>query len=400
VLVGGIGSPKWKAHHLLSVRRDISYSRCLWHVPILILGAAYFARHDTLPVRLSLLAVVVLLSAVSYHGLANSLRLAKAFARKSRCALVRWPAAVGLVVTTIALATPASAFAASTTPSANVSVETAVANAVAVAQAGTPVPTNTIPSLSVAGTDHVYLGNCDAYNTPSWHVCQYGDAKGSKTVVVMGNSHASMWVPAISVAAKADHWKFYPLVHEACGFEQMVNLNNHYDAKNHCALWYDRAIAIIKGLHPDAIVVGTYTGSSKWAQGERVMLGQLKTLTKKLIVLSDTTRIPSPPDCLLQSGATQKSCLWPISSKRAAYTLRTSNMATSTGSQFINVTPWFCDDDLCPSLINNTVPFFDGAHLTPQYSTYLGTAMRKALNLDGAKVIAPRSVPVPGNTPT
>ncbi|HEY5112457.1 MAG TPA: SGNH hydrolase domain-containing protein [Acidimicrobiales bacterium] len=345
------------------------------------------------------LAEAVLLSALSPSGFANLLRHTKVFVQKSCRALVPGPLAVALVVTTIALATPTSAVAAST-PSANVSVETAVANAVAAAQANAPVPTNTIPSLSVASTDHVYLGDCDAYNTPSWHVCQYGDAKGAKTVVVMGNSHASMWVPALSVAAKADNWQFYPLVHEACGFEQMVNLNNHYDAKNHCALWYDRAISIIKRLHPDVIVVGTYTGSSKWAQGEPVMLNQLKQLTKKVIVLSDTPKIPSPPTCLLQTGATQKSCLWPLSKTRAGYTVRTSNIATSTGSKFIDVTPWFCDDNLCPSLINNMVPFFDGAHLTPQYSKYLGTALRKALNLNGANVIAPQSVSVPVTTTT
>ncbi|HEY5103963.1 MAG TPA: acyltransferase family protein [Acidimicrobiales bacterium] len=404
VLVGGIGSPRWGAHHLLSIRParfvgDISYSLYLWHFPILILGAAYLGRRDTLSVRIALLALAVLLSAVSYHGLENPLRHAKVFMQKSYRALLLWPAAVGLVVTTVALATPASAFAASTTPIANVSVVTAVADAVAAAQANTPVPTDTTPSLLTASTDHVDLGNCDAYNTPSWHVCQYGDAKGLKTVVVIGNSHSSMWVPALSVAAKAANWKFYPIVDEACGYEQFVNLKKLYGAKNHCAVWYDRALSIIKGLHPDVIVVGTYTGSSKWAQGEPIMLNQLKQLTKRIIVLSDTSSIPSPAGCLLSTGVTQSNCLWPITSTRAAYTILTSNIATNTGSQFINVTPWFCDDKLCPSLINNIVPSFDGAHLTPQYSTYLGIAMGTALNLRGSKVIEPLSIPVPVTTP-
>jgi hypothetical protein len=44
---------------------------------------------------------------------------------------------------------------------------------------------------------------------------------------------------------------------------------------------------------------------------------------------------------------------------------------------------WFCRAGRCPSLINGIVPFYDGAHLTPEYSTYLGAALEHALNLSG-----------------
>ena len=411
ILIGGIGSPKWGFHRVLSVRParfvgDISYSLYLWHFPILILGAAYLGRNDTLPVRFGLLGAATVIAAISYHGLENPLRHAKVFVQKTYRAFLLWPAAIGMVVATVMVATPSVAFAASTTPVANVPVVTAVANAVSAAESNAPVPTLTTPSLLSAPNDHVDLGSCDAYWSPNWHLCQQGDPNGTKTVVVFGNSHGAMWAPAIAVAAKAAHWKFYPIVQEACAFDAMVLYGNQWSPKNKCALWYDQAKADIAKLHPTDIVFGTYTGSADWVPSEKAIIEQFKPLTKRIIVLSDdgngfnSAPLIKPAYCLLGTGATQKTCLGTVTTERATDTVLAGKIAKATGSEFINVTPWFCDNNFCPSLINDIIPTVDGAHLTPQYSTYLGSVMTTALNLNGKSVMMPHSVPVPPPTTT
>jgi O-acetyl-ADP-ribose deacetylase (regulator of RNase III) len=67
---------------------------------------------------------------------------------------------------------------------------------------------------------------------------------------------------------------------------------------------------------------------------------------------------------------------------------------------YIDVTPWFCDDGLCPSIIDGFIPYKDGAHVTPQYSAYLGKAMTTALNLNGTSTVQPTSVAIPAATTT
>jgi len=399
LLIGGVGN-NGIIQRVLSLRPfrwtgDVSYSLYLWHYPVLILGAAVLGRGDTLVARLALVVGAFVLSGISYYGLENPMRHLKALTKVSWRGLLLWPAAAGLVVTTALAAVPGVPNA-SASVVANVGVTTAVATAVAAGEASSPVPSVTDPGLLAAPGAHVDLGSCDAYFDPNWKLCQLGDPSGTKTVVVFGNSHSAMWSPAVEAAAKAAHWRYYPIVREACGYTNMIDYQHQWGPKNICSVWYAQALLDIKKVHPNVIVIGTYTHEVNWAAGLAGTLRTLVPLTARVVLLSDTTRIPGPAQCLLERGANQGTCLFPLTSLRASNVTVAQNLATKSGAQFLDVTPWFCDSGKCPSLINDIVPLFDGSHLTEEYSSYLGDAMEAALNLPGGSVLAPVSVPVPG----
>jgi peptidoglycan/LPS O-acetylase OafA/YrhL len=409
VLVGGIGAPKGGAHRLLSLRPfrfigDISYSLYLWHFPILILGAAYLGKSDTLGVRFALIGGATGVATLSYYGLENPLRHARILLKRAWHGLVLWPVAVGAVLTVAVLAAPTVPFvaasAAATTAAAQVPVATAIADAVAAGQANAAIPSATTPSLLSAATDSENIGACSAYNKLTSKICEYGDPTGTKTVVVIGASHSTMWVPAIAAAAKADHWKFFPVVKEACGYEDYTDTAPGGNPNNTCAEWYKWAKVQIAKLHPNVIIIGSYTDTKYWARGEATIIAQLKPLTKRVILLSDTPWIPEPAGCLLKPNVNQGSCLWQERSSRVQAAAQTKAIAGAAHVNYIDVTPWFCDAGLCPSIINDIIPYKDGAHVTPQYATYLGTAMTVALNLNGASTIQPTSVAIPTTSTT
>jgi peptidoglycan/LPS O-acetylase OafA/YrhL len=374
---------------------DVSYSLYLWHFPVLVLGAVVLGRNDTLAARLALIAGAFALAGISYYGLENPMRHLKALTKATWRGLILWPVATGLVVATALVAVPSVPFAGASTPPVAVSVITAVAQAVSAGEAGAPVPSVTDPSLLVADSAHVDLGNCDAYYSANWKLCQLGDPTGTKTVVVFGNSHSAMWSPAIEAAAKAAGWKYYPVVHEACGLAVMPNYLHQWAPGNSCSLWYATALVDIKRLHPSVIVIGTYTHEVEWAPGLAEILKQMAPLAKRVVLLSDTTRITNPSSCLLESGATQGTCLFSLSALRKHNVVVARGLAAQSGAQFVDITPWFCDQGKCPSLIDDIVPFFDGSHVTEEYSAYLGGVMASALNLNGGSVVQPVSVPVP-----
>ncbi|HEY5112401.1 MAG TPA: acyltransferase family protein [Acidimicrobiales bacterium] len=405
VLLGGVGTPGGGAHLLLSLRPfrfvgDISYSLYLWHFPVLVLGKAYFGASDTLGVRLALIIGTLLLATLSYYRFENPLRHARILLHRAWHGLLLWPVATGLVLIVVLIATPTVPFAAATGPAAKVPVALAVATAVTAAENNAPVPPRTSPSLLNAPSDSENIGGCSGYLKLRNKICEFGDPSGTKTIVVFGSSHATMWVPAIARAAKAEHWKFFPVVKEACGFDFYTAIAPGVGPKSQCPQWYTWAKTVIARLHPNVIVVGSYTKTNDWFQGEETTVAQLKPLTNRLVLLSDTPWIPSPANCLLGSGATQRNCLWHESAKRVRAQQLTNEVATQEQVNYVNVTPWFCDDQLCPSLINGIVPYKDGAHVTPQYSFYLGTAMQQALNLKGTKVVQPTSVSLPPTTNT
>jgi len=389
LLVGGVGLPRHGAHSLLSIRPlrflgDISYSLYLWHWPILIIGAAYLGARDTLSVRVALIFGSVLVATLSYYGLENPLRHVRLLSQRTWRGLVLWPIATGLVM----FGAPSGPFAAAAgAANATMSPLNAVRAAVVAGQAADAVPALTDPGLLTASTDHVSIGSCSQYPVFTGKVCNLGDANGTKTIVVFGNSHSVMWVPGLIVLAKEEHLKLYPIVKEACAYEAFPDLNLEWNIANECTTFYDWAKAQIKKLHPDLIIIGTFSKTPHWVAGETSVINTLKLLTPRLILLGDTPYTKAPAQCLLQSGATQGTCLSSEAVLGTKVQAQVQAIASSTRVQSLDLTNLFCDDALCPAVINGLIPTWDGKHLTPQYSTFLAPALESALNVLGTKVI-------------
>ena len=104
--------------------------------------------------------------------------------------------------------------------------------------------------------------------------------------MVFGNSHSVMWVPALSLIAKAEGWKLYPIVREACAYEVFVNLGQIWIPKIRAHL-LQLGQSDIKRLHPDVIVMGSYDETPRWIAGEEQIIRQLKPMTKRFILLGD-----------------------------------------------------------------------------------------------------------------
>ena len=393
LLAGGVGLPRYGAHRLLSIRPlrflgDISYSLYLWHWPILIIGAAYLGARDTLSVRLVLIDASVVLAAWSYYGLENPLRHIKLLSQRSWRGLLLWPVATGLVVSIAAFGAPSVPFAAAAgAANTTMSPLNAVRAAVVAGEDGDAVPSLTDPGLLTASTDHVDLGSCSQYPVFTRRVCNLGDPDGTKTIVVFGNSHSVMWVPGLIVLAKQEHLKLYPVVKEACAYEAYPDLHREWNIANGCTTFYDWAKVQIKKLHPDLIVIGTFSKTPDWVAGETSVIATLKRLTPRLILLGDTPYTKSPAQCLLKSGATQGSCLSSESVLSTEVQAQVKAIASSTRVQYLDMTNLFCEDQRCPAVINGLIPTWDGKHLTPQYSTFLAPALESALNVLGTKVM-------------
>ncbi len=393
LLVGGVGLPRYGAHSLLSIRPlrflgDISYSLYLWHWPILIIAAAYGGARDTLSVRVVLVVVSGLVATLSYYGLENPLRHVRLLSQRTWRGLVLWPIATGLVIFIAVFGAPSVPFAtAAGAANATMSPLNAVRAAVVAGQAADAVPALTDPGLLTASTDHVNLGACSQYPVFTGKVCNLGDANGAKTIVVFGNSHSVMWVPGLIVLAKQEHLKLYPVVREACAYEAFPDLNLEWNIANGCTTFYDWAKVQIKKLHPDLIIIGTFSKTPHWVAGETSVVNTLKRLTPRLVLLGDTPYTKAPAQCLLRSGASQGTCL---SSERVLSTqvqAQVQAIASSTRVQSLDMTNLFCDDALCPAVINGLIPTWDGKHLTPQYSTSLAPALESALNVLGTYVV-------------
>jgi hypothetical protein len=269
----------------------------------------------------------------------------------------------------------------------------AVANAVAAVKSWAAVPSVLVPPLATASSDGVDLGACSQYPVLTGKLCNLGDPTGDKTLVVFGNSHSVMWVPALSLIARAEGWKLYPIVREACAYEIYPNLHGEWDPHNKCSTFYDWAKKAIKKLHPDVIVMGSFNETLEWVAGEKMIVRQLKPLTKRFILLGDVVGGESPETCLARAGATQGTCAKPEGSN--SLELQARSIASSTKVDFLDIRPLSCEDAICPAVIDGLIPTKDRAHMTPQFSAFVAPALALALNLGGSHTINIVPVAVP-----
>jgi peptidoglycan/LPS O-acetylase OafA/YrhL len=389
VIAGGVDAPRLGATRLLSLPPfllvgAISYSLYLWHWPILIISSDYFTFPLNLAQRLALVGLAFVLSLLSFAFVEYPFQHAKRIVLPPARALVLWPASVSLIIATAILAQPGTQFVSGDGPIANIPATLAVVQAVQAAQRGAAIPDATTPSIASAVDDNPILGDCSGFLRASSALCQYGDPSGTKTFVVFGNSHSAMWIPALKVIAKQAHWRFTPLVKDACGYDIYTRVRHDVSKYNQCVLWYDWAKAEVERIRPQLLVIGAYaqTNDPLWAPGIQSIVTALRPFVKRIVLVSDAPGINVVPAfCLAEPDATQGSCLWPESTQRIQALSIAHNLALSNRIGFVDVESWFCYHHQCPSVINGLIPYTDVGHVSTAYARYIAPLLGAKLGL-------------------
>jgi hypothetical protein len=356
---------------------NISYSLYLWHWPLLVLGAAYFGYTLSVWQNLGLVALAVVAATASYYFVENPIRHAKSVKTRPRLALLLWPVALSSILIVAFASQPADPFGvASNVKSSPHGAERAVRAAVEAGLASKPIPSLLQPSLAEAPYSFKSIGACSAYGHTTSKLCEMGDPKGKDLIVLFGNSHSTMWVPAMRIVSRTDHWRFIPIVKEACDYQDYP-----LPGDNPCSEWYRWALAQIERLHPAVVLIGNYT-HKLWYQAIPTIIQQMKPYVGHIVLMTDAPSIAMvPSDCLLQPGATQKTCLWPENKKNLAAWPVLQRIGRTDHVQVINNASWFCWDKLCPSVIDTIIPYADTAHISGTYSSFLAPELGLALKL-------------------
>jgi hypothetical protein len=267
----------------------------------------------------------------------------------------------------------------------------AVAAAAELAKRNAPLPKAWVPSMkeleheNATGGGVIPAGCEPAFGTGvTTKICRLGDGASTRVVVVLGDSLAGTWMPAMVAVARAQHFAVVPLYKPGC-FVSRVYKN---DPGWPCATWYQWALARDRALHPMATIVDFLLPTRLQERpGSTVshMQSVLSDVAHGVLLAAQPSQDQQPSTCLFKSGANTGKCSARVPGTYIPLMQALARMTTRTHHLAIPTMQWFCGAGICPMIIDHTLTVRDKDHTTKEYSA----ALKPLLSSELKAILAP-----------
>lgn len=257
------------------------------------------------------------------------------------------------------------------------------------------LPSNLVPSLADASSDTPeVIYPWTLYGCSSVTQCVFGDTGSSETIVLFGDSHAAMWLPALIPVATKDRYRIVLLFTLGCPAADVTiwaaETNSDDTA---CNTARSNDITLINKVKPALILLASRTSRAKsartkfftnaqWEAGLVKTITLLKPSGAKVAVIGDISGFNADPStCLASSPSDVQHCSVsnpnPIKNNRGHQAAEKA-AASKMKATYINTLPWLCTGT-CSPVIGNMLAYSDSWHMSATYSTYLSTVFGVAL---------------------
>ncbi len=387
---------------------DWSFSVYLWHWPALILSERALGRGlSALETTFAVLGVLVL-SGLTYRFVEEPFRAGRVARtlRRPR-ALVLYPVSLGLVAATCVGGwqwSDSRLQERGDNPPITVAGDhegtvALVRASVDAASRDIAVPSDLTPDLVQLRDSIADVGKCD-YNDNVQALCVRGDQEGSRTLVVIGDSHARAWIPAFDEITAQAGWRAFYLVKSQCTAAHVTVAPLNADRPfTDCDAFQDWVVDQVDTLEPDLVVVassppvnGVYDGTERYegveevagllSEGYQELFNELGASAERVVLLRDVPKSSDDPGtCLSQTDRSLSRCMFqPVERSRYLGDVAVSS-ALATGAEVVDPTPWLCYQDQCPVVIGGTLSYRDDNHLTAEYAASLAGPLGRALSM-------------------
>lgn len=242
-------------------------------------------------------------------------------------------------------------------------------------------------------------------------ICDAGDPGNPIRVVLVGDSHALHWFPALEEMANDGSFYLQQVVKTACPFtETGIASRKTQQEDTVCSAWQDSAIEFLRQDPPDVVISSSRDGRhaivdgvvlSPEESGPAIAAGMVRVYEDlavrgvKVVHLADTplmSELGSPPDCVRDHIADLGEC---TVSEEAAFDPYAPSSVLKQMSlrdvKLVDMRDGFCDSGQCRSVIGNVIVFRDEHHMTQTYARSLGPYLYEQLRGSLRQSRAPRS---------
>lgn len=220
--------------------------------------------------------------------------------------------------------------------------------------------------------------------------CAFGDPRGSKLMVIYGDSHAVMWAAALQVLAEKHGWKLKVFSLGGCPGPDLHFISAETKTPNtDCDVFHTSAPAAITALHPDLVIVTSVGGHAlsdgnepTHAQWQDGWISILKKLSRPGTRLAMIGSIPvwdnNGARCLAAHPTAVQECSAPVAESEPTHLDAEESAAAAAGALYVPVIPWVCAQR-CEPVIADMLVYSNPYHFTQKYTVYLTGALEEAM---------------------
>lgn len=230
--------------------------------------------------------------------------------------------------------------------------------------------------------------------------CIFGDPNGSTTILLLGDSHARHWLPALARAGEENGWRVISMTKSACSPIAVPIWNPSFErVYTECEEWRDNVFKALEPLAPlDLVVISkSYRYSTElrdvdfnkpirlgdaWREGAERTFEAALDVAKHVVVLQDTPWSGVDVPSCFASAKSPSDCDVDLSQRAhpdaAHHELERS--AANDDVSFADPTPLVCPKVACPMVTDDgLIKYSDRHHLTQTFSRRLGPALAELL---------------------
>jgi hypothetical protein len=259
------------------------------------------------------------------------------------------------------------------------------------------VPSSIQPPLQNADTSYgvdlaAKRGCSPAPTISTTGSCIYGDQQGSKTMVLVGDSHAAMWLAGFDEMAQRIHWKLVVLIKTECPAVMtrfwIDSLNRPYPE---CSAWHSYIVSRIRKLDPSIVVIANWWDYNKnindkpitdtqWIQGESTMLKDLQGKGTQEVLWGDIPYLSQAgPTCLAAHLTNAQACTTPRSyADVSSHEFDLAAVAKQHAATYVSTTNLFCTSQ-CTAIVGSYDVYANASHITNNYAKFLSGAIQTDL---------------------
>ncbi len=409
VILAGTPRARWAPSPLLRFRPgqflgDISYSVYLWHWPLIVFAPFVFVEPGLDQTRVAVIGLTVLLGWVTKVLVEDPVRRSAWLSAQPRMTFACSAAAMALVAGVLL----------SGTTHVQAQIRQAERESAKVADDGpqcfgaaardeeipceNPALRTQVVPLPVAAKADDYAP-CERFHRENGlSQCDFGVApeKASRTIALVGDSHASHWRTPLNTVADRNGWHGVSITRTSCPFSE-ASKHLVEPTRTQCKDWVAKLPGYFRA-HPEidtVFVVGITGGSVNVPPGRTMFEAKVngarnawKTLpdtVKHIVVIRDTPRIAGDTvECIDRAIAAGEradiACAIPRGAALEADPQAVAaRMSGSARTQVIDLTDHFCSERLCFPVVGGALVFKDLHHFTLVWAETLGPPLTRAV---------------------